>query len=58
MTAPDQDLDPGVESEEFVMHDAEGYPTDDRTKAVSAEVVTRYKDGRETHTLLHDTSKS
>lgn len=52
MTEPTQALPEGVESETLVMHDADGYPTDDRDKAVEAEIVTKYKDGREEHTLL------
>lgn len=49
-------LPDNVREESIVFHDAEGYPTEDRAKAVSAEVTRTYKDGRVEHTLLKSSS--
>lgn len=44
MTNPGQDLE--VEREETVLHDAQGFPTEDKSAAVSGEVTTTYTNGK------------
>jgi hypothetical protein len=41
-----------VASMDVEYHTADGSPTNDADAAVSAEVVTTYKDGRVKHTLM------
>lgn len=41
-----------IKSETVVMHTADGTPTTDKSKAVTAEVTTVYEDGTSSHTLL------
>lgn len=43
----------GVKSEKIVFHDAEGYPTEDKDNAVSAEITTDFEDGRQEVTILN-----
>jgi hypothetical protein len=50
MTAPSSAKK--ITSEKMVFHLADGTPTTDRDKAVSAEVTTTYEDGTTSHTLL------
>lgn len=51
MTEP-RNLPDDVRSEEITFHDVKGYPTEDRSKAVSAEIITVYKDGRTESSLI------
>ncbi len=50
MTKPDTPK--GVVSEEYFMFDADGNVTDDKTKAVTAEVTQTLADGSQRHTLM------
>lgn len=52
MTAPRAQSEKKIKSEEVVMHMADGTPTTDKTKAVTAEITTTYEDGSVSHTLL------
>lgn len=45
-------LPEGVKSETVTWHLADGTPTEDKNKAVTAEMVTVYNDGRTEHTIL------
>lgn len=48
----ERSLPEGVKSETVTWHLADGTPTDDKDKAVTAEMVTVYDDGRTEHTIL------
>lgn len=52
MTAPQGQADKKIKSESVTMHLADGTPTTDKTKAVTAEITTTYEDGTVSHTLL------
>lgn len=46
----------GVKSESIVFHEADGSPTTDKNKAVSAEITTNFEDGRQEVTILNRVS--
>jgi hypothetical protein len=43
---------PKVKSEEVLMFDADGLPTTDKRKAVSAEIVQTFEDGTKQHNVM------
>jgi hypothetical protein len=51
-------LPEGVKSETVTWHLADGTPTNDKDKAVTAEVVTINTDGTRTHTLMRRKPKA
>lgn len=51
MTEP-KDPRQGVKSETVAFHDANGTPTADKAKAVSAEITTTFEDGSKEVTIL------
>ncbi len=52
MTTPQGQTNKKIKSEEVTMHLADGTPTTDKSKAVTAEITTTYEDGTTSHTLL------
>jgi hypothetical protein len=50
--------DPKVVNEEVVFYDADGNATEDKSKAVSAEVTQKMSDGSTRHTIMKSSSSS
>lgn len=47
-----------VKTQSVVLHDADGSPTEDKSKAVGAEATIEYEDGGVEHTLYRRTPKA